>query len=298
MSQPSIISLASIIINDGLHDIINNTNRYGVARNLMKTILSYRSYTRVYHEIRAGFLPHSKVHYSTDRAFKNAIVGRRMDLIKYFSERMGNIMSREGVDKCVYTAARYGYTDLVDLCINKYFGHQKYAIEGYARINRMDLVAGHDAWYKNKYITRGAARGGHLEIVQKYFDDTSIRSEVLTHAARGGHLEIIKFLTTGNNEYINTSVMTGAARGGHFDIFKNYFVNIENVLELCLADTAKGGHEEIAKFILTKLQKPDYKRALEHAMKHQRNNMIEFFYKLIGYRYIPLMEKDSLLIIQ
>lgn len=50
------MKLTEVIINDGLNDIEYNNNPYGVARNLIKIIIQYRTYESILDEIESGFI--------------------------------------------------------------------------------------------------------------------------------------------------------------------------------------------------------------------------------------------------
>lgn len=78
------MSLTSIFINDGLSDITQKRNIYGVAKNLMETILSYRKFPCTYDEIRSGFYPSSK--WFIKNAIIHATLGGHKHLVEYFVE--------------------------------------------------------------------------------------------------------------------------------------------------------------------------------------------------------------------
>lgn len=107
------MSLTSIIINDGLSDIKQNKNRYGVARILMELILAYRGVRDgSYETIKAGFIPDN---YYVNIALQYAAKAGNKSLVAYF---MANCPSRYWSNG-LQGAAEGGHRDLVNFFIDQ-----------------------------------------------------------------------------------------------------------------------------------------------------------------------------------
>ena len=130
------MSLTSIFINDGLSDITHKRNLYGVARNLMENILSYRNFPCVYDEIRVGFFPSSK--WFIRNAITNATLGGHKHLVEYFVDyeeqekikaykRRTNFIRQDGPEQIEMSVWRDGlekafvkkHTHLIDYFLEK-----------------------------------------------------------------------------------------------------------------------------------------------------------------------------------
>lgn len=295
--------LTHIFINDGIRDIVQDKNQYGVARSLLKTILSYRVYDRAYDEIRAGFLPHERANYTLCKALKNAIKGNHKHLVKYFIDRSG---CKFDMFASIRTAAQYGHMELVGYIKEIYQSYYPWnkstwslaVLEGLARSDRSDLFTIETDMLK--YICRGAARGGHLDLLEEHYIHTGDNAEVWIQAARGGHCHILSYLSKGmipENPW--KLAILQASRGGHKDLIHHCIKHIgEDSIDYdCLYETIKGGHVDIVDWFIPKLDmtSSQYRYALKAAIEYQRKNLIQLFLKKTGFRSFAPPERDNLL---
>lgn len=295
--------LTHIFILDGIRDIVQDKNQYGVARSLLKTILSYRVYNRVYDEIRAGFLPNESANYTLGKALKNAIKGNHKHLVKYFIDKAGCKIDMYG---SIRTAVQYGYMELVEYMKEIYQSYYPWnkstwslaVLEGLARINRSDLFTIETDMLK--YICHGAARGGHLDLLEEHYIHTGDHYEVWRQAARGGHYHILSYLSKGtipDNPW--KMAMLEASRGGHTKLIHHCIKHIgeDSINQECLNEAIKGGHVDIVDWFISKLNmtSANYRFALRTAMEYQRNNLILLFSKKLGFRTFAPSERDYLI---
>lgn len=81
-SNYSKMSLTSVIINNGLKDICQNKNPYGVPRCLLELILQYRTYTNIEDTIKASYIPTGLFNYKN--ALKYAVKYNKQNIIDHF----------------------------------------------------------------------------------------------------------------------------------------------------------------------------------------------------------------------
>lgn len=109
------MSLSSIIINDGLSDIKNNKNPYGLARRLIELIMQYRIYKQPYEETKAGF---HEDHIDRLQQVFWAGMYNHIDLVDYYA-----------YNEYYYRAALAGATvvgnfDMLQRYKDKFFSHK------------------------------------------------------------------------------------------------------------------------------------------------------------------------------
>lgn len=141
-------TLTAIVINDGLDDNEKKKNPYGIARNLISTILQYRTYDDIYDETKAGFpetngdldtklfyagcynkqslldyyhnlYDHSIVIYCYKRGLEGAAYGGHLDLVKYCISR--GVTYGSGVNQ----ASRQGHQDIVNYLMDPTVSYQR-----------------------------------------------------------------------------------------------------------------------------------------------------------------------------
>lgn len=150
-------TLTSVFINDGLSDIKNNKNSLGVARNLLSTIISYRTYECWRTTIDAGYIPD----------------------IKGFD-----------IDYAMYVAAKRNNKQHLDYYISLLWRELRCPFEMFQHQNNVLLI---DYWDRNS-ILRGAARGGHKELIDfALMYKASNYTEAMFEAIHGEHNDIVKF---------------------------------------------------------------------------------------------------------
>lgn len=172
-------TLTSIFINDGLSDIETNMNPSGVARNLLSLILSYRHYRKPHYAIDAGFIPTEDLDYDSDDTRNDRFVHYRginydLDYAMYISARRNNKQQLDYYISLLWKQKRFPF----DM-----FKHQNYALI----LSR----------YAREAILRGAARGGHKELIEFALKYTATNyDEGIREAIYGNHDEIVKFFVT------------------------------------------------------------------------------------------------------
>lgn len=156
--QKSPATLTSIFINDGLSDIETNKNSLGVARNLMSIILSYRTYECWRTTIDAGYLPDIKGYYDIDYA--------------------------------LYVAAKRNNKQHIDCHISLLYQRSRWPFDMFKHPNNVLLTS----YWPTRSILRGAARGGHRELIDfAIMYGANDYTAAMFEAIHGGHNEIVKF---------------------------------------------------------------------------------------------------------
>lgn len=201
------MSLASIVINDGLSDINKNKNPYGVARRLMQNIISLIYYETVFDEIKAGVIRDYRNDlpgYEFDRGIVFAAWGGHRPLIKYFLDNANYL-------PLVYNngmvgAARGGYLDLVKDFIDKGGDEWQFSITDAALYGHKDIVEYLLHRHRNcvNWALYGAARGGHKDIIQFCIANSArIWQFGFDGAFQSGNKELMEYFISKNNELRN-----------------------------------------------------------------------------------------------
>lgn len=296
------LSIAVIIINDGIRDITFDYNKYGVARNLLKNILSYRVYTEPYDELRAGFIPDRRNNYDQYKALKIAVKRNYIHILDHFQNLWHPYRWNH-----VYTAIYYGHTHLAKRLMgsDKPDIYHKAIVEAYARRNRIDLIENMELNIDPSIcICKGAARGGHLDLVEKYFKssiNTYDKSDILDQAAYGGHIDIIKFLVNHDCRILPSHIEKLVYKGHteHLEeVSRLYDINIgQPIINSWFYAAIRGGRKDLVYSLLPKVNNDAtcYRNALKEAMINHRYELIEFFKKRLGFRTINLPGKDFML---
>lgn len=277
-------TLSSIVINDGLHALETNTNPYGVPRNLINYILSYRIYNDVKDAIKANYMPEGQ--YCYNDALTYATEYNHTWLVDYFMSHNA-IITRRTFDAAVIS----GNLDLVkrfEYIMEPRYSHTRTRYWCYAALHNhkhiMDYFTRCGVIPEYEIVTNHAAMGGHLELV-KFFINLStnknhakrnamsgalygnhikIRDYIISlgctidyymiqSAAEGGHIESLNFVL----RYVKdvSYIIKGASIGGHLDIIKQYIhelnVNVYNDFHKhCIEYAISNGHLEIVKYLL------------------------------------------------
>lgn len=161
-----------------------------------------------------------------DGGLLSAIKGSHKQLIKFFIDK-----GAKPLKSCLHFAAAINDVELIDLFLKNFNGDQMGALN---------------------ICTRGAARGGHLELLKHLkekgadcnFDD------LLWYGAIGNHIHII-----------NYSIENGATK-----------------IEKGLKWAAKHGSAEAIKYFINKGAK-NLQDALDYAFSGEQTKIIQFFYK-------------------
>lgn len=155
--------LAAIVINEGLQDIANKTNPYGVARRLIEMILPYVGQT-IYDELESGIILRPNNQYELYRA--------------------------------LYAVGKGGHLQLVDHFIKLLPRTYATGIAGAAEGNHMRVIKYYmqQPSYDVNWGLYGAARGGHIELVE-YFIEKGATDWALgfNGAYYGRHKNLIEF---------------------------------------------------------------------------------------------------------
>ena len=107
----------------------------------------------------------------------------------------------------------------------------------------------HDLWDS---VLRGAARGGHLYLIEWGFQNGARdMSGIYDEACRGGHLFLVKWIT--QKGFINLCTgLRSAFRGGHQETIDWLISQGANHWDAALEGACRGGHLELAKWVLEK----------------------------------------------
>ena len=174
------------------------------------------------------------------------------------------------VRSAAFGAAAGGHTELAELLVKK--GASKLnVLEGAALGKQMTVIETTLDQLKNEpnynskrhkkaasYILRGAAEGGHMDLVEKMLEEGAEPTKGFEGAAEGGQLEIAQLLLR-KGAYMHDSIKL-AAKGGHIELVKLILDNSKN-FELDVSDglhsAAEGGHMDIIKLLLDKGGNPN-----------------------------------------
>lgn len=243
------MSLTSIVINDGLSDIKANKNRYGVARIIMKEILSYRKYYDAYEELEHGFLTEYK--YKNNKGLYHASKSGNMKFIQHFIEK--------GSTKWNYAlegAARGGHINIIEYFIEK---------------GAIKFIKGLDA----------AAMGGHRDAVDYFFKKgIALQYHTVNYAAMSGNLDLVKYLETqkciGRQTYFSNG-MIGAGIYNRKHII-DYYIDQGVKPTEGLLGAIYGGHFNLVKYCISKgFTQCDLDNGLMQAVRYKHFRMIKYF---------------------
>ena len=103
----------------------------------------------------------------------------------------------------------------------------------------------HLGWAAAAYPCQGAARGGHLEVLQwLHANGCPLGANTCMYAARGGHLEVLQWLRANGCPW-GRNTCSGAAEGGHLEVLQWARVNGCPWDEDTCRFAAQGGHLEV-----------------------------------------------------
>lgn len=225
--------LSELIIKDGLKDIANNENKYGVARLLLESILAYKNYRNLYEMIAAGYLYTGRC--DLNRALYYAGKGGHKNLVYYYIydgyRRFNKLHKRRRQGEwstAMYGAAVGGHKDLIDYCIanganNWQDGLKGAAINGSKELVEFFISKGANNWSDGLH---GASVGGHLSLIYWFIDKGAVNLNIgLLGATKGGHLHLIEFFLSRVAVYSSMSeCLEDATYHGHLHLVK-FFMN-------------------------------------------------------------------------
>lgn len=250
-------SLTSIFINDGISDLYQFKNKYGVARSLISRIIQYRMYKSVYDEIEAGYLPTDKINLdkiNMDLGLAAAVKGGHFDLVEYFVSK-GASDFRRGIR----AAAENNHKDLVDYCIAK----KPYR------------------WYIP--AAAGAAYGGHRDLLDYIISRSPKKSLtpdewciMMNNASTKGHMHIIEYC------------ISKGADSWDDGLFNAAYTNNKKLMEYYISKGASDWKQGMQGAIIAdNIEFVEYflergvniQTGLQIATKGKCTNMIEYFLK-------------------
>lgn len=251
-------SITSVIINDGLSDIENNQNPYGVARRLVEEILAY-DYRSIPYSSQSW--DESNLYYAA-KSYDKKRLARYIDVSDIIPQRITVYYD----NRCepyergwgLQGAAEGNHRELVDYFLfTNVPGH--WGLEGAAEGNHRDLID----YLVGRGITNwgdglcGAAKGNHRELVDWFIEKGANRvrdlNEALDYAALGGHADMCEYLISrGANEW--NWGLTASTEGNHKQLIKIFMEKGANNLEYCLMVAKREGHKDLVKFFEDKLK--------------------------------------------
>lgn len=148
------------VIIDGLYCLKFNVDTYGVSRNLLKEILSYRCYDSGYDEITAGFLPDNIKYLTYRNSIYTAAINGHFDLTYKIRDMCYEDLSginRESINYLIYGAFAQG-------------GHLKYVKQIYDTYHGSNFYLAKEKYILIQLLLNYAVRGNSMETLQYCYE--------------------------------------------------------------------------------------------------------------------------------
>lgn len=146
------------IIIEGLYCLKFNVEPYGVSRNLLTEILSYRCYDSGYDEIAAGFLPDNIKYLTHTHSIYIAAINGHLNLAYKIRDILTTLQSdRSNTDKLIYGALAEG-------------GHLKYVKQIYMKYQSNEFYTDDEKHKFTRLLLRNAVKGNSIETVRYCYE--------------------------------------------------------------------------------------------------------------------------------
>lgn len=283
-------SITEKFILQGTHDIKNNINQNGIARNILNQIIQFRTYPNIYEEIEAGFFP-NRANYTLEKAVFHAAKGGYLDLIKQFIS-IHNAYSWDNNINCDSNYRRYKFSR----------EHSKTPEEcqcGNSRFFHLVFI---------EAILAGAVIGNHIHIIE-YIDELTYKCDsifckvqyCMTKAINVHNLDIINYYTSKYPDLIEK--MKGlffqiAAKSGHLDLVKLY--QYRPISEMgsrkyhSFEDTGYSASIEVAEYFIQNGIQTSSKYPIDMALQHAPEGYINYIKFLLSQEQLDHEYDDCL----